>query len=79
VIERRRGYVAYLLRIWQPSEESPPGAPPQWRASLESPQSHEVQGFAGLDELFDHLRKQIDPAQPEANAAAGEGSHSERR
>jgi hypothetical protein len=48
-------YLSYLLRMWQEGS----GDSPLWRASLESPQSDELQGFAGLDELFDFLREQI--------------------
>lgn len=28
-----------------------------WRASLESPLTHETEGFSSLDELFDSLRR----------------------
>jgi hypothetical protein len=52
---RRRGYVAYLLRLWQ--AEGGENAP--WRASLESPQSGERQGFASLMDLFTFLEKEI--------------------
>jgi hypothetical protein len=50
---QKRGYVAYLLRLWQAEE----GETAPWRASLESPQSGERWGFAGLAELFAFLEK----------------------
>ncbi|MGD8793689.1 MAG: hypothetical protein PVF47_14135 [Anaerolineae bacterium] len=52
--ERRRGYVAYLLRLWQVEE----GEHAPWRASLESPQTGTRQGFASLVDLFTFLEKQ---------------------
>jgi len=56
--DRRRGYVAYLLRLWQvEAEEDAP-----WRASVESPQTGERQGFASLAELWAFLEKEIGEA-----------------
>jgi hypothetical protein len=52
--DRRRGYVAYLLRLWQVEE----GENAPWRASLESPQSGARRGFASLVELFTFLETQ---------------------
>jgi hypothetical protein len=54
----RRGYVAYLLRLWQVSEAE--NAP--WRASLESPHSGQRRGFASLAELFTFLENEIGQA-----------------
>lgn len=48
---RRKGYVAYLLRLWQVGE----GENAWWRASLETPQTAERRGFASLDDLFEYL------------------------
>ena len=45
--------MAYLLRLWQVEE----GENAPWRASVESPQSGERRGFAGLAELFTFLEK----------------------
>jgi hypothetical protein len=56
--ERRRGYVSYLLRLWQ--VEATDGAP--WRASVESPQTGERRGFASLAELLAFLKKEIGEA-----------------
>ncbi|MEJ2208326.1 MAG: hypothetical protein P8129_04735 [Anaerolineae bacterium] len=50
---RRRGYVAYLLRLWQVDG----GQDAPWRASLESPETGERLGFAGLGELFAFLEQ----------------------
>jgi hypothetical protein len=47
-------YVSYLLRMWQESEK---GA--VWRASLQSPHTGALVGFARLDDLFDFLRGQV--------------------
>lgn len=54
--EQRRGYLAYLLRLWQAKCED--GM--DWRASLESARTGERVGFASLEELFDYLRTQTD-------------------
>jgi hypothetical protein len=63
---QQRRYLSYLLRLWQESDGSsdPPGAAPVWRASLESPQSDERQGFAGLNELVAFLQEQTGRAPP---------------
>jgi hypothetical protein len=50
----KRGYMAYLLRLWQATEGD--GAP--WRASVESPQTGERRGFASLTELFTFLENE---------------------
>ena len=53
-----RDYVAYLLRIWR--EEG--GESTRWRASLEDPHTGKRLGFAGLEELFEFLIRQVDAA-----------------
>ena len=67
--DRRRGYRAYLLRLWQvEAEEDAP-----WRASVESPQTGERRGFASLAELWAFLEKEIGEAvQAQAMADRGE-------
>jgi hypothetical protein len=72
---RKRGYVAYLLRLWQVDEG--PEAP--WRASLESPQTGQRLGFAGLGELFAFLEQvcQRTPGRP-APDAGEKGGDTER-
>jgi hypothetical protein len=52
--EGTRGYVSYLLRLWQART----GGQWIWRASLESTRGGERQGFASLEALFAYLRKQ---------------------
>jgi hypothetical protein len=60
-------YHSYLLRLWRESSareagDGPAASPEQgaevWRASLESPQAGERQGFANLEDLFAFLRQQ---------------------
>lgn len=53
--EPRRGYLAFLLRLWQVRSE----AGPAWRVSLESARNGERLGFASLDELLVFLRRRI--------------------
>ena len=52
-------YLSYLLRVWRVSGEEE-----TWRASLESPLTHEFRGFGSLDELFDFLRRRTS-SQPD--------------
>ena len=47
-------YLAYMLRLWQVSSDREP----IWRASLESPHSGELRGFANLELLFAFLEEQ---------------------
>jgi hypothetical protein len=53
-------YLAYLLRLW----EEDGGEPCSWRASLQSPQSEELRGFAGLVELFAFLEDETGMVSP---------------
>jgi hypothetical protein len=67
VIEQRRGYVAYLPRMWQARCEDGMA----WRASLESAATAERVGFAGLEDLFRYLEREarhgaLDETQPGA-------------
>ena len=66
--------MAYLLRLWQ--VEGGENAP--WRASLESPQSGERRGFAGLVELFTFLEKACQVAQGQPPPSAGERRRRQR-
>lgn len=52
---RQKQYLAYLLRLWRVKQNSKNG----WRASLESPHTGEVRGFASLELLMEFLREQI--------------------
>jgi hypothetical protein len=54
-MEQRRGYLAYLLRLWQVCSEGKT----TWRALLESAQTGERVGFASLEELFTFLEKEV--------------------
>jgi hypothetical protein len=57
---KQTDYFSYLLRMWRDSEDE--GARPSkevlWRASLQSPRTGDLVGFASLDALFDFLRVQ---------------------
>ena len=53
--EEGQRYISYLLRLWQ--TESDEGL--VWRASLESPQSGERQGFVSLAELCTYLEREL--------------------
>ena len=50
----RRDYRSYLLRLWRvgPGEAA-------WRASLESPHTGELTGFANLEDLFAFLETEV--------------------
>jgi hypothetical protein len=52
---QQKQYLAYLLRLWRVKQKNENG----WRASLESPHTGEVRGFASLELLVEFLRKQI--------------------
>jgi hypothetical protein len=73
-MNQQKRYLAYLLRLWQEGGGSPPGDPPIWRASLETPQSHELQAFAGLDELVAFVREQMHGAPSRSGDAAEDGA-----
>ena len=63
---RRKNYLAYLLRMWQESEED--GI--VWRISLESPHTGERQGFTGLKALFDFLKQRAEQGPRSSGPAA---------
>ena len=67
-------YLSYLLRLWQESggASDPRGVAPIWRASLESPQSDECQGFAGLEDLVAFLQEQTGGASSADGPEKGE-------
>jgi hypothetical protein len=52
---QQKQYLAYLLRLWRVKQKNENG----WRASLESPHTGEVRGFASLELLVEFLREQI--------------------
>lgn len=51
----QRGYRSYLLRLWQAHIDGEL----VWRASLQSPHTHERRGFANLEALFTFLENEI--------------------
>ena len=53
--EARRGYLSYLLRLWQARVDGEL----VWRASLESPRTGERRGFANLADLFAFLEEEV--------------------
>jgi len=55
VRQRKRPYLAYLLRLWQVRDEGESG----WRASVENAHTGDVQGFAGLADLFTFLEVEV--------------------
>jgi hypothetical protein len=57
---RTREYQSYLLRLWlvRSGAAFPQQEEPVWRASLEDPVCGERLGFANLEGLFSHLRRQ---------------------
>jgi hypothetical protein len=54
----QRGYISYLLRLWQIRSEGEP----IWRASLESPHTGERWSFANLSDLFTFLEEETSHA-----------------
>ena len=60
---KRRRYLSYLLRLWQTSD----GGRQVWRASLQSPDSEERQGFASLEDLYAFLDARAGQAEEEGD------------
>jgi hypothetical protein len=54
VSDRKRPYLAYLLRLWQVRDKGQVA----WRASTENVHTGERRGFAGLSELFTFLENE---------------------
>jgi len=52
--EQKRGYFAYLLRLWHVHQQKGWS----WRASLESPTSGNRLGFTSIDDLCAFLRRE---------------------
>jgi hypothetical protein len=52
---RRKREMVFLIHIWPVEEEGKPA----WRASLESVQTGERQGFASPEDLFAFIKKQL--------------------
>jgi hypothetical protein len=80
VRERKRPYLAYLLRLWQVQDKGGIG----WRASVENAHTGEKVGFAHLDQLVAFLRERTGLALPAEHVVRQErtpetGSESEER
>ena len=61
-------YLSYLLRLWRVSNDDRP----VWRASLQSAETGERVGFAGLEALFEYLWQQTDVAPNQRKRIEGE-------
>ena len=53
--ERKRGYVAYMLRLWQVRV----GEEWSWRVSLEHAHTGTRKGFTSLEELCAYLQEHV--------------------
>jgi hypothetical protein len=62
--EARRGYLSYLLRLWQARADGEL----IWRASLESPHTGERLSFADAETLFAFLDAQTREFAPQGTA-----------
>jgi hypothetical protein len=56
---KQRGYLSYLLRLWETSD----GEKDIWRASVERPGTGERQSFADVQALFDFLQREMTPKE----------------
>jgi len=52
---KQRGYLSYLLRLWETSD----GEKDVWRASVERPGTGERQSFADVQTLFEFLQREM--------------------
>jgi hypothetical protein len=76
--DERRGYIAYLVRLWRPAGSQSPA----WRASVEDPHSGARRAFADLASLFAFLEEQTgvdarlaEQVRPPTGAIDLDGSH----
>lgn len=60
-IDHECTYQAYLLRLWRDDGHAP------WRASLQSPRTHEVRSFANVERLVAFLASEM--AAPRATVS----------
>jgi hypothetical protein len=56
---RRRGYLAFMLRLWYADGGTTTAGAANWRVSLESPLTGERYGFGSLAELFVFLTEEV--------------------
>ena len=70
----RKDYVSYMLRMWRDRGDEKAGASFEgpWRASLQSPRTGEMVGFASLDDLLDYLRARVGGMQETVRCAKRE-------
>lgn len=59
-MKQQRGYLSFLLRLWQENGNGPPN----WRASLEWTRGDKRQGFASLVDLFAFLASETGSGLP---------------
>ena len=59
-----RSYLSYLLRLWQTRQDGTL----VWRASLQSPDTGERQGFASLEALLVFLRQEFHDPQSQVSS-----------
>jgi hypothetical protein len=71
---KQKDYVSYMLRMWRDrSDEAPsPSKEVPWRASLQSPHTGEIVGFASLDDLVNYLRARVGGMQETVRDVSGE-------
>jgi hypothetical protein len=73
-VGQERRYLAYLLRLWQEGAGDLAGGEPSlWRASLQTPQSEEVLGFAGLGDLVAFLERETGSGSPGLDSSESKG------
>jgi hypothetical protein len=70
----QKDYVSYMLRMWHDRGDERPSHSKEasWRASLQSPRTGEMVGFASLDDLLDYLRARVGGMQETVRYANGE-------
>jgi hypothetical protein len=63
----QKDYISYLLRMWRDSAGQGPAPSKEtlWRASLQSPHTGDLVGFASLEAMFGFLR-QLASVQPKS-------------
>jgi hypothetical protein len=54
-LDKPLDHMSFLLRLWRAGDEQTP----VWRASLKRSHTGEWIGFAGIEDLYDYLRIQI--------------------
>ena len=70
--DNQSSYFAYLLRLWRAED-----AAPEWRASLESPDSSERRGFSDLRALFRFLEELTGDCVPAETRAPNQAPRAE--